>query len=122
MSKSTDFNDLAQLAGAGAVKAAVDKVLAAAAAPAVVQTPASEWPAPHLPGMVKAPEIPATILPGWLGAMAGAVSDSTQTPPALAVMVGLSVLAAVLQRRFEVAPFSDDGVGALLTNSYITNA
>lgn len=108
MAKPTDFNDLAQLAGHHAVKATVDKVLAAAAAPAVAQTPASEWPDPHLPGMVKAPEIPATILPGWLGAMAGAVADSTQTPPALAVMVGLSVLAAVLQRRYEVAPFADD--------------
>jgi replicative DNA helicase len=107
MSKPTDFNDLAQLAGPDAVKATVDKVLATAAAQAV-QPLAPEWPDPHLPGMVKAPEIPATILPGWLGAMAGAVADSTQTPPALAVMVGLSVLAAVLQRRFEVSPFVDD--------------
>lgn len=104
MSKPTDFNDLAQLAGPDAVKATVDKVLAAAAAPAPVQAPAPEWPDPILPGMVKAPEIPASILPGWLGAMAAAVADSTQTPPALAVMVGLSVLAAVLQRRYEVAP------------------
>ncbi|MBL8465908.1 MAG: DUF3987 domain-containing protein [Thauera sp.] len=112
MDKPTDFNDLAQLAGPEAVKATVDKVLAdvaaGAAAPAAVQTPASGWPDPILPGMVKAPEIPATIPPGWLGAMAGAVADSTQTPPALAVMVGLSVLAAVLQRRYEVAPFGDD--------------
>lgn len=108
MSKPTDFNDLAQLAGTDVVKATVDKVLAAAAAGQPMQTPAPEWPDPILPGMVKAPEIPATILPGWLGAMCGAVADSTQTPPALAVMVGLSVLAAVLQRRFEVSPFADD--------------
>lgn len=109
MGKATDFNDLAQVAGIDEVKATVDKVLAAAA----VQAPASplpqptEWPDPILPGMVKAPEIPADILPTWLGAMCGAVADSTQTPPALAVMVGLSVLAAVLQRRYEVAPFGD---------------
>lgn len=108
MSKPTDFNDLAQLAGPDAVKATVDKVLAAVVAPGSVQAPTAEWPDPILPGMVKAPEIPAEILPGWLGAMAGAVADSTQTPPALAVMVGLSVLAAVLQRRYEVAPFGDD--------------
>lgn len=107
MSKPTDFNDLAQIAGHNAVKATIDKALAAVAAPAV-QASASEWPDPHLPGMVKPPEIPASILPGWLGAMASAVAGSTQTPPALAVMVGLSVLATVLQRRYEVAPFADD--------------
>lgn len=108
MSKPTDFNDLAQLAGPDAVKATVDRVLAAAPAPTAVQTHAPAWPDPVLPGMVKAPEIPAAILPSWIGTMCGAVADSTQTPPALAVMVGLSVLAAVLQRRFEVSPFGDD--------------
>jgi len=108
MGNPTDFNDLAQLAGAEAVKATVDKVLAAVAAPGAVQASAPDWPDPILPGMVKAPEIPADILPAWLGAMCGAVADSTQTPPALAVMVGLSVLATVLQRRYEVAPFGDD--------------
>lgn len=104
MGKPTDFNDLAQVAGNDAVKAVVDQALAAAA----VQTSAPEWPDPILPGTIRAPEIPADILPGWLGAMAGAVADSTQTPPALAVMMSLSVLATVLQRRFEVAPFGDD--------------
>jgi len=69
--------------------------------------PAPEWPDPILPGTVRTPAIPADILPTWLGDMAQAVSDSTQTPPALAVMTGLAVLATVLQRRFEVAPFGD---------------
>ena len=109
MSKPTDFNDLAQLAGHNAVKATIDKALADVAATTAAAKPTtSEWPDPILPGMVKPPEIPATILPGWLGAMCGAVADSTQTPPALSVLVGLAVLAAVLQRRFEVAPFADD--------------
>lgn len=110
MGKQTDFNDLAQAAGTDAVKAVVDQALAAAAEqkPEPAQKHATGWPDPVLPGMIKVPEIPADILPTWLGAMCGAVADSTQTPPALAVMVGLSVLAAVLQRRFEVAPFSDD--------------
>lgn len=40
--------------------------------------------------------------------MAAAVAASTQTPPALSVMAALAVLAAVLQRRFEVAPWGDD--------------
>ncbi len=40
--------------------------------------------------------------------MAQAVSNATQTPPALAVMSCLAVVATVLQRRFEVAPYGDD--------------
>ena len=67
-----------------------------------------EWPDPILPGQVKTPDIPADVLPDWMAAMAAAVSASTQTPTALAVMTCLSVVATVLQRRFEVAPFGDD--------------
>lgn len=40
--------------------------------------------------------------------MAAAVAAWSQTPPAMAVMFALSVLAAVLHRRFEVAPLDDD--------------
>lgn len=77
--------------------------------PPVKATPAApEWPDPILPGQVKTPNIPADVLPDWMAAMAQAVSASTQTPPALAVMTGLAVLATVLHRRFEVAPFGDD--------------
>lgn len=108
MAKPTDFNDLAQLVGPVAVKTTIDKALTAAAAPAAPLASASQWPDPILPGMVKPPDIPAETLPTWLGAMCRAVADSTQTPHALAVMVGLAVLAAVLQRRYEVAPFGDD--------------
>ena len=65
MSKPTDFNDLAQIAGHNAVKATIDKALAdVAATSTAAKQPPSEWPDPHLPGMVKAPEIPAAILPG----------------------------------------------------------
>ncbi|MGZ8245743.1 DUF3987 domain-containing protein [Methylomagnum sp.] len=67
-----------------------------------------EWPEPLLPGTAQTPEIPATLLPGWVGEMAAAVAASTQTPPALSVMAALAVLAAVLQRRFEVSPWNDD--------------
>ncbi len=112
MGKLSDFNDLAQVAGPQVVKAALDQVLAAA--PAEVPTPAESaprWdnpPDPVLPGMIKTPEIPTDILPTWVGAMCQAVAASTQTPPALSVMVALGVLGAVLQREFEVAPFDDD--------------
>lgn len=127
MGDATDFNDLMQIAGPEAVRADVDKALAGAvqtsapgaeppewvteALPREASASSARWdnpPDPILPGTAKVPDIPADILPTWLGAMAGAVADSTQTPPALAVMVGLSVLAAVLQRRFEVSPFDDD--------------
>lgn len=102
----TDFNDLAAVAGPDAVRAQV-----AAAMPAVPEpaTPAPEqWPEPVLPGMRRTPDIPANLLPTWAGDMAQAVAASTQTPPALAVMSGLAMLATVLQRRFEVAPLGCD--------------
>lgn len=66
-----------------------------------------EWPDPILPGMLRTPPIPPSLLPTWLGDMAHALAEATQTPPALAVMSGLAVLATVLQRRFEVAPYGD---------------
>jgi putative DNA primase/helicase len=72
-----------------------------------VQAP-GEWPDPILPGRRDPPELSADLLPGWVGAMADAVARATQTPPALAVMVALAVLATTVQRRFEVSPFDDD--------------
>lgn len=98
----TDFNDLAGVAGLEAVLEQVN-----AAEPAVAPAPAPEWPDPIMPGVRRVPGIPVEVLPGWLGTMAGAVSAATQTPPALVVMSALAVLATVLQRRFEVAPFGD---------------
>jgi replicative DNA helicase len=67
-----------------------------------------EWPDPSVPGTKQLPELPADLLPSWAGAMADAVAQSTQTPPALAVMVALAVLATAVQRRFDVAPYGDD--------------
>lgn len=99
----TDFNDLAATAGLEVVREAINE--AVNAAPPSPPTP--EWPDPILPGLRRVPDIPTTVLPDWLAAMAHAVAESTQTPPALAVMSSLAVLATVLQRRFEVAPYSD---------------
>lgn len=70
--------------------------------------PAPAWPEPLLPGTSRVPEIDATVLGGWLGDMAATVAASTQTPPAMAVMIALAVVAAIVQRRFEVAPYGDD--------------
>lgn len=69
--------------------------------------PVPEWPDPMIPGSIRVPDIPASLLPSWVGDMAKAVADSTQTPEGMAVMLCLSVLATVLQRQFEVAPFGE---------------
>lgn len=77
------------------------------------EKPGDKWPDPLLPGTAAPPEISPHLLPGWVGDMAAAVATSTQTPPALSVMTALAVLAAVLQRRFEVSPWGDDYVEPL---------
>lgn len=117
----TDFNDLAQVAGTDAVRAQVeaarpvappaargwpefDDAPAGAPPPPDAAPAPEEWPDPVLPGTQTTPEIPADLLPTWSGDMVRAVADSTQTPPALAFMSCLAVLATVLQRRFEVEP------------------
>lgn len=69
---------------------------------------AAYWEAPLLFGQITPPDIPATLLPGWLGEYVKAVSDNTQTPPGLAVMLSLSVVATCLQKRFVISPYGDD--------------
>ncbi len=110
----TDFNDLHATRGKEAVKAAIAGAITPAAnvpsiphktRPAAV--PDGEWPDPMIPGAMCVPEIPTSLLPSWLADMAAAIADSTQTPPAMAVMLSLSVLATVLQRRFEAQPFGE---------------
>ena len=98
-SNPTDFNDLATVVDLDEVRRQIDR-----AQPAVIPP---EWPDPIMPGTLRVPDIPPDVLPTWLGDFVGAVADSTQTPPALAVMAGLAVLATVLHRRFEVAPHGD---------------
>ena len=99
MNAPTDFNDLAAMASIEEVQRQVDQAVPAVEPPS--------WPEPSLPGTLRTPQIPPDVLPSWLADMARAVSASTQTPPALAVMCGLAVLATVLHRRFEVSPFGD---------------
>ncbi|MCZ2405756.1 MAG: DUF3987 domain-containing protein [Burkholderiales bacterium] len=53
------------------------------------------------------PDIPADVLPGWLGAFVGALCVATQTPPTMAVGFALSVLAACVQRRYVVQVHED---------------
>lgn len=116
MSENSDFNDLARATGAGAVAAAISAALAprpktnepAVKRIAEVRNIGEGWPDPILPGQISVPDIPVDLLPSWVRDMAGAVAESTQTPPALAVMISLSVLATCLHRQYEVAPWGED--------------
>jgi hypothetical protein len=51
-----------------------------------------------------APAFPVEVLPGWLGAQVAAVATATQTPPDLAGMLALAVLATVAGGAVEVQP------------------
>lgn len=66
------------------------------------------WEEPLFLGEIETPELPSDLLPGFLGKYCRAVSESTQTPAGLAVMLSISTIAACLQKRFEVSPFKDD--------------
>jgi replicative DNA helicase len=50
------------------------------------------------------PTFPVEILPGWLGEYVSAVATATQTPPDLAGMLALAVLATVAAGAVEVEP------------------
>jgi replicative DNA helicase len=50
------------------------------------------------------PGFPVEMLPGWLGEYVAAVATATQTPPDLAGMLALAVLAAVAAGAVEVQP------------------
>jgi replicative DNA helicase len=50
------------------------------------------------------PAFPVEILPGWLGEYVAAVATATQTPPDLAGMLALAVLATVAAGTVEVEP------------------
>jgi hypothetical protein len=50
------------------------------------------------------PAFPVEVLPGWLGEYVAAVATATQTPPDLAGMLALAVLATVAAGAVEVAP------------------
>lgn len=70
--------------------------------------PEDKWPEPLLFGEIETPEIPTSLLPEPLAGYCSAVVESTQTPQGMAVMMGLSVVATCIQKRFEVCPFGDN--------------
>lgn len=99
MNAKSDWSDLAYFASLDEVNHKVTDQ----AAPAQ-----PSWPSPMVPGAQSTPDFPEDVLQGCWGDMARAVSASTQTPPGLSVMCVLGVLATLLQRRFEVAPYGSD--------------
>lgn len=119
--KPTDFNDLHQLEGLDRVREIIE-----AAAPPEKQATAtnapsgtipaitpeddqeSAWPEPLLFGELNTPDIPANILPTWLGNYCSAVASMTQTPPGLSVMFGLAVVATCVQKRLEASSDGDE--------------
>jgi replicative DNA helicase len=62
--------------------------------------------APPIPFGVagEVPQFPVEVLPGWLGEYVAAVATATQTPPDLAGMLALAVLATVAAGAVEVEP------------------
>lgn len=121
MSERSDFNDLRAETDLDAVRQQVAAARPAARpesearGPGEVQTsaigitpPLPDWPDPMLPGSIRVPDLPAALLGGWVGDMAQAVADSTQTPEAMATLLALAVLATCVQRQFEVAPYGED--------------
>lgn len=108
MSDQTDYNDLAQAAGADAVRKSI-----AAAEPVNLDESRNEdagerWEAPLLFGCFETPELPPELLPGIFGEYAAALSDGLQTPATMAVLYTVAVLSLALQRKFKVSPFGDD--------------
>ncbi len=49
--------------------------------------------------------IPENVLSGWFGDMVQAVSNFSETPKELSMMLGLAALATCCQKRFNVLPF-----------------
>jgi replicative DNA helicase len=74
-----------------------DTTTAASAAPG--------WEPPIPFGVAgEVPAFPVEVLPGWLGDYVAAVATATQTPPDLAGMLALAVLATVVAGVVEVQP------------------
>jgi putative DNA primase/helicase len=64
-----------------------------------------EWGEPEPFATSEPVEIPADILPGYLGEYAAALSRSTQTPPAFSVAGILAVLSVCLQRKYKIQAY-----------------
>jgi hypothetical protein len=65
---------------------------------------AQEWPDLIPFGHAAVDQIPADCLPGWLGAMAVAVSKSTETPFEMAALLSLAIASSTVSGKARVSP------------------
>ncbi len=108
---ATDFNDLHQYLGLDKVRYIINAALKQSKSQLNIESKVisdNQWPPILLPGTVKLPEIEADILPGWAGDMAHALATGLQVSEAATILPALSMVATAVQRRYEVAPRSDD--------------
>lgn len=111
-SSSSDINDLYKESGLEAVRDTIRAARQIEAAALVEPSPdagivakstADTWRDPLLfDAEMKPSPIPEKKVPAWLGDYCRAVSSSTQTPPGMAAMIGLSAIATCTQGRFDV--------------------
>ena len=67
----------------------------------------SSFGAPLMFGASSLPQIRSDFLPPWVRQYVDALSESTQTPQAMASMLVLAVIAACVQKRYKVSPDSE---------------
>ncbi len=75
--------------------------------PGIENTEEEQWQDPILFGEISTPVIDSCFLTQWARDFIDALTASTQTPQGLAVIMALPVLAACIQKRFEVSPYGD---------------
>lgn len=66
------------------------------------------WDEPLPFNQIETPELSPELLPGVFGEYAAALSAALQTPPTMATLYALSVVALCLQRKYKVSPFVGD--------------
>lgn len=110
--KHTDFNDLHQLAGLGAVKACIDRaaLAAAGAADPTATIPAEAWPEPtELPDALPAVQpFDMDLLPEALRGWVADIAHRMQCPPDFTAVGALVALSSLIGARAVVAPKARD--------------
>ncbi len=111
--KDTDANDLACLKGTAEVRLCIERAVSrkleglSAKESTIESGSGSEGDMAERPMLFDenyTPDIPPELLPSWLGEFTEAVSCNTQTPPAMAALLGLAAVATAVAKRFDVAP------------------
>ena len=92
-----DFNDMAALSGAAAVRGAIQSATSPDA-----KAEANKWPTLVRLDTPDLPRLRGDVLPCWAGNFASALAAATETPPELAVAMVLAACATATARRFRV--------------------